>query len=471
MTLGVRGPVLLGLGLLLGSVFALAQPGPNIVLIVADDLGARDVGFMGSRYFETPHLDRFAAESVVFDQAYAAAANCAPSRACLLTGLNTPRHGIYTVGNADRGRAGTRRLVPAPNETDLAPRFDTLAERLRGAGYETITIGKWHLGPDPTAHGFEHNVAGNRAGSPPGGHFSPYTNPNLASGPDGEYLTDRLTDEALAFLDRRDRARPFLLYLPHYAVHTPLQAKADKIAKYTAKGAVDGVDHPTYGAMVESLDEGVGRLLAGLEAHGLRENTLVIFTSDNGGIAAVATQKPLRAGKGSYYEGGIRVPLAVRWPGRIPAGVRSEVPTTNLDMLPTLLEAAGVAYDASALDGISLLPHLRTGAAVAERPLFWHFPIYLQAYEPALDEGRDPLFRTRPGSVVRLGGWKLHEYFEDGGLELYHLPTDPGERINRADTNPARTREMAALLQAWRQGTGAPVPTERDPAWREPVAP
>jgi arylsulfatase A-like enzyme len=223
--------------------------------------------------------------------------------------------------------------------------------------------------------------------------------------------------------------------------------------------------------MVESLDEGVGRLLAGLEAHGLRENTLVIFTSDNGGIAAVATQKPLRAGKGSYYEGGIRVPLAVRWPGRIPAGVRSEVPTTNLDMLPTLLEAAGVAYDASALDGISLLPHLRTGAAVAERPLFWHFPIYLQAYEPALDEGRDPLFRTRPGSVVRLGGWKLHEYFEDGGLELYHLPTDPGERINRADTNPARTREMAALLQAWRQGTGAPVPTERDPAWREPVAP
>ncbi len=451
---------------------AIAYPAerPNILLILADDLGWKDTGFMGSRYFETPRLDQMAAEGMTFTQAYAAAANCAPSRACLLTGLNTPRHGIYTVENSERGDARARRIVPTTNTVHLDLRFETFAEQLQELGYQTVSIGKWHIGKSPTEHGFDTNVAGNESGLPVGGYFSPYKNPQLPNGPKGEYLTDRLTDEAIQFLTTRDHSRPFLLYLPHYAVHTPIQGKRELIDKYERKGETDGIDHPAYAAMVESLDQSVGRLLDYLDKHGLSRNTIVLFSSDNGGIADLASQHPLRAGKGSYYEGGIRVPLTFRWQGKIKPGSVADMPTTNLDIYPTLLELLGVPYKPTRFDGASIAGQLLRQEPLPERPLVWHFPIYLQSYNPKTDDGRDPLFRTRPGSALRLGPWKLHEYFEDGGLELYNLDTDIGEAQDLSTVLPAKTSELHSLLKQWRKETGAPVPAQPNQAFDAPYA-
>lgn len=444
-----------------------AQPSepsrPNIVLIMADDLGWKDTGFMGSRYFETPRLDALADDSLVFTNAYASAANCAPSRACLMSGLQTPVHGVYTVGSSERGDPATRRIVPTTNRPFLDLGFLTLAEALNSAGYETMHLGKWHIGQDPLDQGFDHNVAGFQAGHPPDGYFSPYKNPKLVDGPDGEYLTDRLTSEAIALLRRRDTSKPFFLYLPYYAVHTPIQGKPELVAKYREKGPTDGIDSPEYAAMVENLDTNIGRLLDYLDEESLSRDTLLIFTSDNGGIRAIATQAPLRGGKGSYYEGGIRVPLTVRWPGRIEPG-RSDQPVTNLDFYPTFVELLGLQTDLP-FDGDSLAEVWLEGASIPKRPLVWHFPIYLQAYRPGLDDGRDPLFRTRPGSAIRLGRWKLHHYFEDDALELYDLEADPGERRNVAETYPLIRDNLYNRLETWRQEHAAPIPLEPNPAY------
>jgi arylsulfatase A-like enzyme len=437
---------------------------PNIILILVDDLGWKDAGFMGSRYYETPHLDRLAAEGLVFSQAYASAANCAPSRACLLSGLNTPRHGIFTVGNSDRGESRARKIIPIPNNENLPDSLYTLAEMLADNGYITGTFGKWHLGDDPGKHGFHVNVAGSHRGNPgKNGYFSPYNVDFLEDGPRGEYLTDRLTTEAIGFV-RRNQRSPFFLYLPYYAVHTPIMGKEDLVKKFEKKQGVSGQDNPHYAAMVASVDENVGRLLSEIKNSGLEENTLVIFTSDNGGIRDISWQDPLRAGKGSYYEGGIRVPMIVRWPGRVSTGSRCDVPVTNLDLYPTLRAVVGATDGPALLDGQDITP-LFYGKDIPQRALYWHFPFYLQAYEPAEDGGRDPLFRTRPGSVIRQGKWKLHEYFEDGALELYNLDKDPGEEQNLARKNPAKTRQMHQLLKEWRDRTGAPVPGEPNPGY------
>ncbi|MBN8824903.1 MULTISPECIES: sulfatase [unclassified Spirosoma] len=442
---------------------------PNIVFILADDLGWKDVGFMGSTFYETPNLDRLAAQGIRFTSAYAAAANCAPSRACLLSGQYSPRHGIYTVANADRGDAKTRKLMPVKNNEVLPDSVYTLAEALRDAGYQTASIGKWHLGKSPESHGFSYSRAGDQRGM--NRHFSPYGIPNLPDGPTGEYLTDRLTDEALAFLDQTQQkanaARPFFLYLPFYAVHTPLQAPDSLITKYERKPKTPGQNHTAYAAMIESLDRNVGRVLKKLDALGLDQNTLVIFTSDNGGIRSISRQDPLRAGKGSYYEGGVRVPLVVRWPGTIRAGSTSQTPVINLDFYPTFQDILKLPNPKQPLDGISIIP-LLTGKSVPERPFFWHFPIYLEAYDPKTDGGRDPLFRTRPGSTVRLGDWKLHEYFEDNGVELYNLKTDLGEQRNVASANPAVVKKLHKLVQDWRTKQAAFIPTEPNPAYVAP---
>ncbi|RLD95732.1 MAG: aryl-sulfate sulfohydrolase, partial [Bacteroidetes bacterium] len=397
---------------------------PNIVLIVADDLGWKDLGFMGSSYYETPNLDLLAGEGMVFLQAYAAAANCAPSRACLMTGMYTTAHGIYTVASSERGDPRTRRLIPATNTDTLDNRFFTLAEALKQAGYTTVNIGKWHLGNDPCSQGMDYNVGGSIWGHPKS-YFAPYIQPSL-SAPEGEYLTDRLTEEAIAFM-RNHHRHPFFLYLPYYAVHTPIQAKAGLEQKYEKKGAVACQDNASYAGMVENLDSCIGRLMEELDVLGLSENTLVIFTSDNGGIREISCQDPLRAGKGSYYEGGIRVPLIFRWPGLIENESVSIEPVINLDFYPTLLQITGQESPAN-LDGLSLWPVLGGEDALTERPIFFHFPVYLQAYKKGFDDGRDPLFRTRPGSVIIEGNWKLHYYYEDGGIELYDLNSDPGER-------------------------------------------
>ena len=434
-----------------------APPRPNILLINVDDLGWKDTGFMGSAWYETPNIDRLASEGMVFTQAYAGAANCAPSRACLMSGLYPPRHGIYTVANPDRGDPRTRRLVPAENNRVLPDSIYTLAEMLRDNGYVTGTFGKWHLGEDPKTQGFHVNVGGSGMGSPGReGYFSPYKIKNIADTVPGEYLTDRLGAEAVAFI-RQFKDTSFFLYLPFYSVHTPIMGKEELMAKYKQKTAPPGQERSDYAAMVTSVDENIGKVLTELETNKIEENTLVVFTSDNGGIRDISTQDPLRAGKGSYYEGGIRVPMVVRWLEKVKGGVEIETPVMQMDLYPTLANIIGAKNKPKQLDGIDFSPILFDGK-INERTVFWHFPIYLQAYNPLRDDGRDPLFRTRPGSVIRLGKWKLHEYFEDGGLELYDLQKDIGERKNLVEELPGKTEELKKLLYNWRKDQKALMP-------------
>jgi arylsulfatase A-like enzyme len=439
---------------------------PNIILINVDDLGWKDLGVYGSQVYRTPNIDRLANEGILFNQAYSAAANCAPSRACMLTGLQTPRHGIYTVGSSERGDARNRKLIPVKNTTVLPDRFITLAEMLKASGYYSMHIGKWHLGNDPCQQGFDQNIAGTKAGLP-ATYFSPYSNPKLSDGPAGEYLTDRLTQEAIDFIAKNHQKKIFL-YLPYYTVHTPLMAKSDIVSKYDVKSMPSGQQNVVYAAMIESLDQNIGLLLSALEKYHLVENTLLIFTSDNGGICHVSSQAPLRAGKGSYYEGGIRVPLIIRWPEHIDPGSISEIPVSNLDFFPTIKELiSSEVHSKYPLDGVSLLPLLLNKGELNDRALFWHFPIYLEKYAGVSDQARDTLFRTRPGSVIRHGDWKLHEYFEDGGIELYHLGRDLSEQHNLITTYPDVADRLMHELHIWRQKMNAPVPTKHNPRYSE----
>jgi arylsulfatase A-like enzyme len=437
---------------------------PNIVYINVDDLGWTDLSVQGSSFYQTPNIDRLASQGMTFTNAYAAAANCTPSRACSLSGQYTPRHGVYTVDSSARGKSKNRKLIPTKNTLFLEDDNQTIADILRADGYITASIGKWHVSEDPRTHGFDFNVAGDRWGSPRhGGYHSPYDFPNCVQEEEGEYLTDRLTDEAIRFVSAK-REDPFFLYLPFYTVHSPLQAKADKKAAYKAMQGNEAHGNANYAAMIESLDENVGRLLATLDELGLSENTLVVFTSDNGGVWNTSKQWPLRAGKGSYYEGGIREPLFVRWPGRVEAGSSSDVPVSGIDFFPTFVEAAVAAVpEDKVLDGLSLLPLLLQTGSLVERPLFWHFPIYLQGGN---EECTDPLFRTRPGSVVRFGDWKLHEYFEDGRIELFNLKDDIGEKHNLIAKHPAKAKELMDLLREWRAQVNAPVPTALNPEFQ-----
>ena len=444
-----------------------ASDRPNIVLILIDDLGWTDLGCMGSGYYETPRIDQFAEAGVLFTDAYSNGPNCAPTRACLLSGLYSPRHGIYTVGDPERGNDRFRRLVPTPNRTVLAAEFVTIAEELQTAGYKTAAMGKWHLGPDPTTQGFDVNLAGREWGSPSGGGYhSPYEYPNLAQPEPGEYLTDRLTTEACRFIE--DHAdQPFFLYLSHYAVHTPIQAKASLVKKYEEKPPTPTHRRADYAAMIESVDQSVGRILDTLADNRIRQRTIVIFGSDNGGFGGATANTPLRGAKGMLYEGGIRVPFIVSWPGVTPPGTRCAEPVMTTDIYPTLLEASATQRVGSAeLDGESLLPLLRDPTKSLDRPaLFWHFPCYLQG-----GGGRDPNlpFRTAPAGAIRMGDWKLIEYFEDGGRELFHLGEDPGEKRNLVAEHPAQAARLLAALQDWRSATNAPVPRQANPKYDPP---
>ena len=435
---------------------------PNIVFILVDDLGWSDIGFMGNPVYETPNLDKLSSEAVVFNNAYAPAANCAPSRACIMSGKNTPRHGIYTVGSSERGKSKTRRLIPTPNTITLEDSFTTLAEALKKNGYTNASMGKWHLGEDPKTQGFDVNIGGSHAGHPKS-YFSPYKNKNIKDGAKGEYLTDRLTNEAIRFMTD-NKENPFFLYLPYFTVHTPLQGKQNLVEKYQTKVNGDKRFNAKYGAMVESMDKNVGKLLNSLKELKIEENTMVVFLSDNGGLAYVSDQFPLRAGKGSYYEGGIRVPCIIKWPNKIKTHRRIDTPITGLDVFPTLMDVVNDTNNYE-LDGVSLLPLLTENKSIEDRALYWHFPIYLQSVSPKKEEARDPLFRTRPGSVIRKGNWKLHEYFEDGTLELYNLDTDLGEQKDLSQEKPNKVKELYQDLNTWRQATNAPVPTDLNPKY------
>lgn len=445
---------------------------PNIVLINVDDLGWADLACQGSKYYRTPNVDRLASQGMRFTNAYAAASNCAPSRACMLTGQYGPRHGIYTVQNSDRGKAKNRKLIPTRNTTSIAKDNLTIGGLLKNAGYQTITIGKWHVSDDPLKNGFDRNVAGNHIGHPmakQGGYHSPFNYPNCVSEKEGEYLTDRLTDEAIKFAsDNKDQ--PFFLYLSYYTVHTPIQPKADKRKKWKSIEKQPGQGNAPYAAMIESMDENIGRLITSLDELGIADQTVVIFTSDNGGLWQLSHQDPLRAGKGSYFEGGIRVPLIVRWPGKIEAASISDEPVIQVDFMPTIAEIAAVPIPAGKqFDGVSIAPVL-TGAKehLEKRALFWHFPIYLQASgrKKADFVTHDRWFRTRPGSVIRSGKWKLHEYFEDGRLELYDLENDIGETKNVAEDHAAIATQLHTELKSWRLRVNAPTPTKLNPKYQ-----
>ncbi|WP_430974182.1 sulfatase [Sunxiuqinia rutila] len=437
---------------------------PNILIINIDDMGWRDVGFMGSEYYETPNLDQLAGQGIVFTNAYAAAANCAPSRACLISGQWTPRHGIYTVGSSERGKSKDRKLIPTPNTEYLDDEFLLIPEVLKKAGYTTCHAGKWHLSDDPLEKGFDVNIGGSHAGNP-GSYYPPYRNvPSLKAPSEDYYLTDLVMDKTLDFL-RTVEEEPFFLYYSPYAVHTPIQPVTDLLEKYENKTASNGQGNAAYATMVENLDRQVGRLIDLLESSGKLEHTFILFTSDNGGLYPISKQWPLRAGKGAYYEGGIREPMFAVWSGKIQAGRQSDLPVTNLDFFPTILEVAGVEKPETLnLDGESLLPVLIGEGTIPDRALFWHFPVYL---EGGNQETQDPIFRTRPGSAIRLGDWKLIEYFENDDLELYHLKDDIGEENNLAIANPDKRDELHQLLIDWRVKIQAPVPSTPNADYQE----
>lgn len=418
---------------------------PNIIFILVDDLGYGDLGYMGSRYYETPHIDRLAAQGLRFSSAYSAGPNCQPTRAALMSGQYGPRTGIYTVGAVDYAHFKNRPLRPVENSPVMPLGKTLLPQAMKDAGYATGMFGKWQLGETddyhPARRGFDEAIVA------AGKHFNFETHPRVRV-PKNQYLADFLTDKAVDFI-RRHKEEPFFLYLPHYAVHTPHQAKPELIARFEHKAPVGGQDSPVYAAMIASIDESVGRIVAQLDELKLSERTLIIFSSDNGG-GEVTSNAPLRGGKNSLYEGGIRVPTVFRWPGRITPG-DCETPVTSVDFFPTFLELAGLTAPAEAdLDGVSMVP-LFDGRPLDRDALYWHFPEYFGT--------EDKKGRTTPSGVIRAGSWKLMEFFETGRVELYNLVDDLSERHNLAGQNPERARELLGKLQAWRKEIRAPMPT------------
>lgn len=440
---------------------------PNIIFILIDDLGWRDTGYMGSEYYETPHIDNLANQGMIFSNAYSNAANCAPTRASLLTGQYTPRHGVFTVASSERGKPEDRRLIPVKNSTDVSIDKTTIAEALKPAGYVSAAFGKWHIGNAPTDHGFDTGFDRDKLGYRRG-HFNDA----------GEDMADKLTDAAIEFI-MENKKNPFFLYLSHHAVHTPIEAKDSLIHYFESKDGVGCHNDPVYAAMITSVDQSVGRVYQTLKELNLDKNTMLIFFSDNGGYGPKTCMKPLRGGKGMYYEGGIRVPMFVHWPGKIMPESICDVPVISTDFYPTFLEIAGAPVPSEyPLDGVSILPLLSGAAELTRDKLFWHFPAYLESYPAMLDESRDPIFRTRPVSVIRKGDWKLlmfhEEWLLDGGsdridlnnsIELYNLADDLGEEDNLANDEPSKRDELLHDLLEWQRLIGAPLPVAANPEY------
>lgn len=455
---------------------------PNIIFILIDDMGWKDLGCYGSSFYETPHIDQLAGRGMRFTHAYAACPVCSPTRASILTGKYPATVGVTNfIGGQARGR-----LIDVPYVRHLPAEEVSLAKALKSGGYDTWHVGKWHLGDKPyypEDHGFDVNIGGCHWGYPANGYFSPWNIPTLEDGPEGEYLTDRLTDEAIRLI-RQKQDRPFFLNLWYYSVHIPIQAKPDKIAKYEAKAKAMGLDrektfeegdffpsehkkdrrivrrliqsNPAYAAMIESLDENIGRLLQAVEEAGEADNTIVVFTSDNGGLATAegspTCNAPLAEGKGWMYEGGTREPLIVCWPGVTPPCTECGVPVTSPDFYPTFLEAAGLPpMPDQHVDGISIAPLLKGGEHLERDAIFWHYPHYG-------NQG------GTPGSSVRMGDYKLIEFFEDGRIELYNLCEDPGEQHNLAAENPNLAADLHTRLKDWRERVEAKIP-QPNPEW------
>jgi len=476
---------------LLAFLLALVLPASatNVVFIMADDLGYMDVGFNNPQsFYETPALNGLAKESMRFSAGYAACPVCSPTRSSILTGQYPARtrntdyfgaangHAVLPKdpgdpAQSDFGQQKNRPLRPAPYLNHLAAEHTTLAEFFKSKGYATIHVGKWHLGDKgswPTDHGFDINLAGTHGGGPygGGGYFSPYNNPNLPDGPKGEHLPDRLASEVAKFITA-NKDKPFFVYLPFYSVHTPLMGRPDLVAKYEKKRKELGLEpkteaepprvnrmvqeHAVYAAMVEAMDQAVAKVLKSIDDNGLRDETIVVFFSDNGGLStsegSPTSNLPYRAGKGWTYEGGIREPLIVRWPGKVKAGVTCDVPVISTDFYPTLIEACGFdLMPEQHIDGTSFAKLFQDPCVKHERaPLFWHYPHWG-------NQG------GIPNSAIRDGDWKLIHYYYLKETELFNLASDPGERRDLAKQEPEKVKQLQAKLDAMLKDTGALMP-------------
>ena len=426
---------------------------PNVIIILVDDLGWADPGCYGSTFFKTPHIDALARRGMRFTDAHAACPVCSPSRAALMTGKYPARLHLtdWLPGRTDHP---SQKFLRPVIRQQLPLEEVTIAEALKTAGYATASVGKWHLGgPEfwPEHQGFDLNVGGTETGSPPG--YFRFRTPNMVARSDKEYLTDRLTEEAVGFIERHQKG-PFFLYLAHYAVHIPLQARSEDIARYKSMPVGHSPqDNPIYAAMIESVDQGVGRIVRKLEDLRITDRTVIVFTSDNGGLSVqegpntpATSNAPLRAGKGFLYEGGIRVPLIVAWPGVTRPRSLCDVPLSGQDLYPTILAMAGVSpAPGQVIDGESLIPLLEGSGTLRRDALFWHYPHYS-------NQG------GRPGGVIRQGNLKLIEWYEDGRTELYDLKRDLSERRDIAAERPEEASRLRKQLTRWRESVGAQMP-------------
>ncbi|MFP4580614.1 MAG: sulfatase [Candidatus Sumerlaeia bacterium] len=457
---------------------------PNIIFILIDDLGWMDLGFQGSSFYETPNIDKLARQGMRFSDAYASCPVCSPTRASVMSGKYPARVGVTQfIGGGGRGK-----LLEVPYLHYLPLEEKSIASSLRDGGYSTWHVGKWHLGSEeyfPEKHGFDVNIGGCHWGMPKNGYFSPYKIPGFCDGPEGEYLTDRLTDEAVQLIKNRNLAKPFFLHMSHYTVHIPIQAPEHLVEKYRKKAAALGLDKidpmevgdylpvehrkdqrvirrtiqsdPVYAAMVQNLDDNVGRLLDTLEEEGIADSTVVFFTSDNGGLSSAegspTCNAPLQEGKGWMYEGGTREPLVVRWPDEIRPDSICGVPVTTPDFYPTMLEMAGLdLMPDQHVDGVSLMPLLKGGQTLDREAIFWHYPHYS-------NQG------CTPGCSVRAGDYKLIKFFEDNRIELYNLREDVSEEKNLAEAMPEKCAELEKLLDDWLESVEAKFP-EPNPDWQ-----
>ena len=482
--------------LILGSIFLfsplilLAQKykkpsKPNIVFILTDDLGWKDLAIYGSTFYETPNLDKLASEGMRFTDAYASCNVCSPSRSSILTGQYPVHTGItdWIRGRQSYGPMPYDKLISLPFSLNLDTSEVTIAQALKQNGYATFFAGKWHLGISPRSwplqEGFDVNIGGWKAGNPRaggmGGYFSPYHNPKMKDGPKGEFLTDRLTTEAIEFIKEKSKAdKPFFVDLSFYAVHEPIEAKQDYIEKFKEKAHRLGLDtlttfvkdapwmenagwkerivqsDPVYAALLYSVDENVGRIMTLLKQLGISKNTIVVFTSDNGGLSTSegepTSNYPLRYGKGWNYEGGVRVPLIVKWPDVTLGGSICDFPVVNTDFYPTFLQMAGLPLmPEQHKDGVSLTPLLEGKKTIDQPVLYWHYPHYS-------NQG------GTPSSAMREGNWKLVQFYGDNHVELYNLQTDIEERRDLSDAFPERTADMLQLLNYWKKQTNAKIP-------------
>tara|TARA_B100000214_G_scaffold353654_1_gene309853 strand:+ start:783 stop:2195 length:1413 start_codon:yes stop_codon:yes gene_type:complete len=408
---------------------------PNVIFILVDDLGWNDLGYSGSAFYETPNIDKLSKESFQFTNAYSASPVCSPTRASIMTGKHPAR---LNITDWIPGLDPQNRALLGPKDLHNLPLEEiTVAEKLKESGYNTFYIGKWHLGSEgyyPEDNGFDINVGGFEKGSPMGGYYSPYKNPKLDDGPKGEYLTDRLTNESIKLIKGHDKNKPFALFLSFYNVHTPIEANKKHIDYFSKKisemdnnevrtksegDAITRLNHtnPEYASMVYAVDENVGKLIKSLKDSDLYENSLIIFTSDNGGLStlkkiAPTSAYPLRAGKGWLYEGGVRIPQLIKSPGNNKNIIINDI-TASYDLFPTILDFAGIKYNIN-IDGISLTPILKGQSEIDREDIFWHFPHYHGSL-------------WKPGSAIRSGDWKLVFHYESNNTELFNLKEDPGE--------------------------------------------